>query len=283
MLARHRPAARRQGPAEVHGRSCRSTGVDDAWTAGDSAAVPDLTKDDPDATTAPERAARRAAGQAARRQHRRRAARRAADAVRARVRRLGGQPRACTRASPQVYGIKLRGLAGLVHAPHLPRVRVPTFNRKVRVVADWTLACSSAARSSSLGPAAGPAPRVRVRREHRAHRAAAAAPRGRQPTARRPRRRRLSSRRPRCGAATAPGRTRLACADAPVAQLAEADPLKGFAVSVRTRPGAPRSPAARRPARAVGAAPATWQPGRVGVPRAGVWCDPPERGMLSGR
>ena len=40
----------------------------------------------------------------------------------------------------QVYGIKLQGLARLVHAPDLPREPVPTFNRKVRVIADWTLA-----------------------------------------------------------------------------------------------------------------------------------------------
>ena len=48
----------------------------------------------------------------------------------------------------QVYGVKLKGLpAWFMHRTYHVS-RVPTFNRKARVVADWTLACCSAARSS---------------------------------------------------------------------------------------------------------------------------------------
>ena len=40
----------------------------------------------------------------------------------------------------QVYGIKLKGLAAWFMHRTYHMSRIPRFNRKVRVVADWTLA-----------------------------------------------------------------------------------------------------------------------------------------------
>ena len=75
----------------------------------------------------------------------------------------------------QVYGVKLKGWpAWFMHRTYHVS-RVPTFNRKARVVADWTLALAVPPRGRLARPAAGPAPRVRVRRQHRPARAPAAA------------------------------------------------------------------------------------------------------------
>ncbi|MEO3788335.1 NAD(P)/FAD-dependent oxidoreductase [Actinocorallia sp. B10E7] len=109
----------------------------DAFTAGDNAAVPDLTN--PGGFCAPNA------------QHAVRQARVLADNV---IATLAGKPLkpyrhayvgsvaslGLHRGVAQVYGVKLRGLpAWFMHRTyHL--TRVPTFNRKVRVVADWTLA-----------------------------------------------------------------------------------------------------------------------------------------------
>ncbi len=114
-------------------------GVEGAWAAGDCAAVPDLTEDDPDATTGPSA------------QHAVRQARRLADNVLAVLR---GQPVQDYRHAyagsvaslglhkgvAEIYGVKLRGLpAWFMHRTY-HMTRMPTLNRKVRVVADWTLA-----------------------------------------------------------------------------------------------------------------------------------------------
>ncbi|SFN99235.1 NADH dehydrogenase [Geodermatophilus obscurus] len=131
-------------PLDERGRvRCESTlqvsGLDDAWAAGDLAAVPDLTKDQPGATTAPNA------------QHAVRQAKRLADNVVAVLR--GGQPQPYRHAYAgsvaslglhkgvaQVYGVKLKGWPAWVMHRSYHVSRVPTFNRKARVVADWTLA-----------------------------------------------------------------------------------------------------------------------------------------------
>lgn len=112
-------------------------GVPDAWTAGDCAAVPDLTGP-PGATTSPSA------------QHAVRQARRLADNLVAHLRREPIQPYehryagsvaslGLHRGVADVYGIKLHGWpAWFMHRTyHLSRL--PTFNRKARVLADWTL------------------------------------------------------------------------------------------------------------------------------------------------
>ncbi len=136
--------ARTDLPLDERGRvRCEPTlqvsGLDDAWAAGDLAAVPDLTKDSPGATTAPNA------------QHAVRQAKRLADNVVAVLR--GGQPQPYRHAYAgsvaslglhkgvaQVYGVKLKGWpAWFMHRSYHVS-RVPTFNRKARVIADWTLA-----------------------------------------------------------------------------------------------------------------------------------------------
>ncbi|SNS48636.1 NADH dehydrogenase [Geodermatophilus saharensis] len=131
-------------PLDQRGRvRCEPTlqvsGLDGAWAAGDLAAVPDLTKDEPGATTAPNA------------QHAVRQAKRLADNIVAVLR--GGRPRPYRHAYAgsvaslglykgvaQVYGVKLRGWpAWFMHRTYHVS-RVPTFNRKARVVADWTMA-----------------------------------------------------------------------------------------------------------------------------------------------
>jgi NADH:ubiquinone reductase (H+-translocating) len=112
--------------------------VEGAWSAGDCAAVPDLTKE-PGALTGPSA------------QHAVRQARRLADNMIALVR---GKPLkdyvhkyagsvaslGLHKGVAQVYGVKVKGWpAWFMHRTyHLSRI--PSFNRKVRVVADWTLA-----------------------------------------------------------------------------------------------------------------------------------------------
>lgn len=112
-------------------------GFPEVFSAGDCAAVPDLTTDDPHATCSPsaQHAVRQAKmltenligylrGKPAR-QYRHRYA--------GSVAGLG-----LYRGAAEIYGIKLKGVAAwLMHrAYHLSRM--PTFNRKVSIVADWT-------------------------------------------------------------------------------------------------------------------------------------------------
>ena len=112
-------------------------GVTGVFAAGDCAAVPDLSKDDPNALTSPSA------------QHAVRQAKVLAANVAATVH--GGALRdyrhayvgsvaslGLYRGVAEVYGIKTRGiLAWFMHRTYHVS-RMPTFNRKVRVLADWT-------------------------------------------------------------------------------------------------------------------------------------------------
>ncbi|MFD4814624.1 NAD(P)/FAD-dependent oxidoreductase, partial [Streptomyces sp. NPDC058418] len=113
-------------------------GAEHAWAAGDAAAVPDLTADEPGKECAPNA------------QHAVRQARVLAENILASLR---GEPLRDYRHAyagsvaslglhkgvAHVYGRKLKGYpAWLMHRVyHLSRV--PTFNRKARVLAEWTL------------------------------------------------------------------------------------------------------------------------------------------------
>jgi NADH dehydrogenase FAD-containing subunit len=142
-------------PVDGRGRvECEATlqikGLPDAWAAGDLAAVPDLTKDDPGVTTAPNA------------QHAVRQARRLADNIVAVL--TGGEPvpyrhkyvgsvasLGLHKGVAQVYGVKVKGWpAWFMHRTYHVS-RVPTFNRKARVVADWTLASLFRREVVSLG------------------------------------------------------------------------------------------------------------------------------------
>jgi NADH dehydrogenase len=123
-------------------------GVEGAWSAGDNAAVPDLAN--PGKECGPSA------------QHAVRQAKRLADNVVAVLR--GGAPQeyrhkyagsvaslGLHKGVAQVYGIKLKGWpAWFMHRTyHLSRV--PTLNRKLRVVTDWTLALFFKREIVSLG------------------------------------------------------------------------------------------------------------------------------------
>ncbi|MEU2618936.1 NAD(P)/FAD-dependent oxidoreductase [Streptomyces sp. NPDC007157] len=113
-------------------------GVDHAWAAGDAAAVPDVTAAEPGTETAPNA------------QHAVRQARILGDNI---VHALRGEPLdtyahayvgsvaslGLHKGVAQVYGRKLKGYpAWFMHRVyHLSRV--PTFNRKARVLAEWIL------------------------------------------------------------------------------------------------------------------------------------------------
>ena len=147
--------ARTDLPLDSKGRvvcsaDLRVVGVEDAWSAGDCASVPDLTAKEPGATTSP-------SAQHAVRQTKTLASNIVASLRRRRlveyrhkyvgsVASLG-----LYRGVAEVYGIKLRGLlAWFMHRTyHLSRM--PTLNRKVRVLADWTLAIFFRREVVSLG------------------------------------------------------------------------------------------------------------------------------------
>jgi NADH dehydrogenase len=111
--------------------------LDGAWSAGDCAQVPDLTN--PGGWCSPSA------------QHAVRQARRLADNLRLVI--IGGTPKnyrhkyagsvaslGLYKGVAHVYGIKLKGFpAWLMHRTY-HMSRIPSFNRKVRVLADWTLA-----------------------------------------------------------------------------------------------------------------------------------------------
>ncbi|WP_320065916.1 NAD(P)/FAD-dependent oxidoreductase [Micromonospora sp. RTGN7] len=112
--------------------------VEGAWSAGDCAAVPDLTKE-PGNFCSP--SAQHAVRQAAR------MADNIANVIRGREPVEYKHKHAGSVASlglykgvAQVYGIKMTGLpAWFMHRTY-HMSRIPSFNRKIRVVADWTLA-----------------------------------------------------------------------------------------------------------------------------------------------
>jgi NADH dehydrogenase len=112
-------------------------GVSGAWAAGDCAAVPDLSKGG-DATTGPSA------------QHAVRQAKRLALNV---VAELRGRPLMAYehayagsvaslglyKGVAEIYGVKLRGLPAWFAHRTYHVARVPTLNRKVRVLTDWTI------------------------------------------------------------------------------------------------------------------------------------------------
>ncbi|MFI6833936.1 MULTISPECIES: NAD(P)/FAD-dependent oxidoreductase [unclassified Kribbella] len=127
----------------------RIEGVDDAWSAGDNAAVPDLTSET-GAYCAPNA------------QHAVRQANRLAANI---LRVVDGQPPqdykhkyvgsvaslGLHKGVAQLYGIKVKGWpAWFLHRTYHVS-RVPTFNRKARVVLDWTLALFFRREVISLG------------------------------------------------------------------------------------------------------------------------------------
>jgi NADH dehydrogenase len=129
-------------------------GMPGHWSAGDCAAVPDLTK-----------AAGEFTGPSA--QHAVRQARRLGDNL---VAQLRGEPLTpykhrhvgsvaslgLHKGVAQVYGIRLKGWpAWFMHRTYHVS-RVPTLNRKIRVVADWTAALFFRREVSSLGALAAP-------------------------------------------------------------------------------------------------------------------------------
>ncbi len=114
-------------------------GVSGVFAAGDCAAVPDLSKDDPNAMCSP--SAQHAVRQA------KTLAGNVASAVRGGVLRDYRHAYAGSVASlglyrgvAEIYGIKLRGpIAWFMHRTYHVS-RMPTLNRKVRVLTDWTAA-----------------------------------------------------------------------------------------------------------------------------------------------
>ncbi|MDP9418149.1 MAG: NAD(P)/FAD-dependent oxidoreductase [Actinomycetota bacterium] len=154
----HPVLARTGLPLDDRGRLKATThlqveGVPGAWTAGDCAAVPDLTN--PGAFTGPSA------------QHAVRQAKRLGDNI---VAALRGEPTAPYRHKyagsvaslglhkgvAQVYGVKLKGWpAWFMHRTYHVS-RVPTANRKVRVVADWTLGLFFRREIVNLGSLAQP-------------------------------------------------------------------------------------------------------------------------------
>ncbi|MFC5993855.1 NAD(P)/FAD-dependent oxidoreductase [Pseudonocardia hispaniensis] len=112
-------------------------GMPDVFSAGDCAAVPDLSKDDPDATTSPSA------------QHAVRQAKVLADNVIAhlRGRKLTQYKHSYAgsvaslglyKGVAEIYGIKLRGIvAWFMHRTYHVS-RMPTWNRRIRIIFDWT-------------------------------------------------------------------------------------------------------------------------------------------------
>ncbi|MDP9117993.1 MAG: NAD(P)/FAD-dependent oxidoreductase [Actinomycetota bacterium] len=125
-------------------------GVTGVFAAGDCAAVPDLSKSDPNALCGPSA------------QHAVRQSKTLAANINSTVR--GGSLRdyrhayagsvaslGLYRGVAEIYGIKLRGFpAWFMHRTYHVS-RMPTFNRKVRVVADWTAALFFRREVVSLG------------------------------------------------------------------------------------------------------------------------------------
>ncbi|AWN28063.1 FAD-dependent oxidoreductase [Streptomyces sp. NEAU-S7GS2] len=146
----HPILAKTKLPLNGHGRlkctpALQVDGVEHAWSAGDAAAVPDLTAEPPAGSDAPRVLC------APNAQHAVRQSKVLAENIAAAVRGGPIVDYAHTYAGSvaslglhkgvaHVYGRKLKGYpAWFMHrAYHLSRV--PTFNRKARVLAEWTLA-----------------------------------------------------------------------------------------------------------------------------------------------
>jgi NADH:ubiquinone reductase (H+-translocating) len=129
-------------PRDARGRlDCTAelqvVGMPDVFSAGDCAAVPDLSKDDPEARTSPSA------------QHAVRQAKVLADNV---VAHLRGRPLrkyehsyagsvaslGLYKGVAEIYGVKLRGpIAWFMHRTYHVS-RMPTWNRRIRILFDWT-------------------------------------------------------------------------------------------------------------------------------------------------
>jgi NADH dehydrogenase len=129
-------------PRDARGRvECSAelqvVGMPDVFSAGDCASVPDLSKDDPEARTSPSA------------QHAVRQAKVLADNV---VAHLRGRPLQQYKHSyagsvaslglykgvAEIYGVKLRGVvAWFMHRTYHVS-RMPTWNRRIRILVDWT-------------------------------------------------------------------------------------------------------------------------------------------------
>ncbi|HEX7105795.1 MAG TPA: NAD(P)/FAD-dependent oxidoreductase [Acidothermaceae bacterium] len=128
-------------------------GADDAWAAGDCAAVPDVTR--PGTFCGPSA------------QHAVRQGKQLGDNITAVLR--GGKPAeyrhsyagsvaslGLHKGVAQIYGFKVRGFpAWFMHRTYHVS-RMPTFNRKVRVIADWSLALFFRREIVSLGALQNP-------------------------------------------------------------------------------------------------------------------------------
>ena len=123
--------------------------VDGAWSAGDCAAVPDLTGP-PGALCSP--SAQHAVRQGVRLADNIRAVLRGQPPVEYRHRHAGSVASlGLHKGVAQVYGFKLRGrLAWFMHRTY-HMSRIPSLNRKIRVVVDWTLALFLKREVVSLG------------------------------------------------------------------------------------------------------------------------------------
>lgn len=110
-----------------------------AWAAGDNAAVPDLTETDPAATCAPN--AQHAVRQAVRLGSNIALVIHGATPVAYKHKYVGSVASlGLHKGAARIFGIKFKGLAAwLLHRTY-HMSRVPTLNRKIRVIVDWTLA-----------------------------------------------------------------------------------------------------------------------------------------------
>jgi NADH dehydrogenase len=112
--------------------------VEGAWSAGDCAAVPDLAGP-PGSFCSP--SAQHAVRQAARMADNIRAVIRGREPVEYKHKHAGSVASlGLHKGVAQVYGIKLRGFPAWVMHRTYHMSRIPSLNRKVRVVVDWTLA-----------------------------------------------------------------------------------------------------------------------------------------------
>lgn len=117
----------------------RIDGLSDAWAAGDNAAIPDLTADEPGVMTAPNA------------QHAVRQAKLLAKNITATTKGRVPKPYkhkyvgsvaslGLYKGVAHTYGVKVRGFpAWFMHRTY-HMSKMPTFNRKARVLVDWTMA-----------------------------------------------------------------------------------------------------------------------------------------------
>ncbi len=127
-------------PTDARGRLIvdvflRVQGVDGVWAAGDCAAVPDLTTGGIDPPTAQHalRHARRLAGNIA-------ASLKGQPLQQFRYRNMGGLASLGRyKGIARVFGIHLKGFPAWWLHRNYHLLMIPTFNRKVRIVLDWTV------------------------------------------------------------------------------------------------------------------------------------------------